>query len=391
MATKKKPDEPLEVEAEIIEDQKTEIVVDYTPASIAANFDALEKYIDEQLKDYLGTEVDIDDDKKVSEARKFCTQLNKMKEPIDKRRKEIERQYKKPLDDFKNRVERITGKIEAARLDIKNQVDEADRIFAEKRKAHMMEEYEGVAGDLCKVVPYSAIEDTKWYTRSCTLKNAEEALAGKCEQILVDRDYIKNKNLEYPMEADAAYCRTLDRAAAFAENDRLVHEAEAVKAHEEAVRELEAKHAQEAPAPVAEEIAETHPHTPQASCVSNDCIAQTAPSETAPVPSPAGGRYRFPTDDPMPCIMIIDAATSAQKIEIGKIVGSVGVTGVMKSGTLAEVALRDDSCMAAFMQHVFPQREPEPTYQQAPAPVYAPSPMPIPEPYYQVPPEVHHV
>ena len=47
-----------------------------------------------------------------------------------------------------------------------------------------------------------------------------------------------------------------------------------------------------------------------------------------------------PANAPVPCVMVIDSATTEQMQAVGKLCGLVGVTGVFKRGTLAEVCQR---------------------------------------------------
>lgn len=314
--------EPIEVKAEVIE-PSSEISVTLTPATIDSNLDRISAYVDERLALYAGSKLDPENEEEVKGGRNACADLNKLKKPIEDERKRIKREYEAPIKAFEALVKEVTSKIDRARDEIKAQVDEADAMFAANRKAEFSAHYEELGGEMCRLIPYAAIEDSKWYNRSTAKKKALEDLESKVVQIGRDRELLASRNLPYHAAADLKYCQTLSIDAAMEENDRIAAEEAAIQEHVEtamAVEEAVYGATEPEPEPEPEPIPEPEPMP-------------------APIPAP---QAPIPQEAPMPCVMIIDAATTAQMREIGRFCGTLNppVTGTFKRGTLFEVARR---------------------------------------------------
>ena len=233
--------ETLEVAAEVIEPSDA-LEVTYTPAVFADNLAALDAYVEQQIAPYVGAQIDPNDYDQVKEARKCMADLNKLKDPIETERKRIKRAYEAPLKEFEGKVKGITSKIDAARAAIKAQVDEADARFKELRRDLLLEEYEGCAGPIADVIPFSAILEDAWLNRSTMESKAENALKGY--------KTLQAKELRHKDEVVKRYADTLDLIAALELEDQL----------NERDREMaEFKAAQEAAQLVAEQRREPEP------------------------------------------------------------------------------------------------------------------------------------
>lgn len=260
--------ETLEVAAEVIEPSDA-LEVTYTPAVFADNLAALGAYVEQQIAPYVGVQIDPNDYEQVKEARKCMADLNKLKDPIETERKRIKRAYEAPLKEFEGKVKGITSKIDAARAAIKAQVDEADARFKELRRGILLEEYEGCAGPIADVIPFSAILEDAWLNRSTMESKAVNALFAKVENALKGYKTLQAKELRHKDEVVKRYADTLDLIAALELEDQL----------NERDREMaEFKAAQEAAQLVAEQRREPEP------------APETRP---APQPEPAEAPERF--------------------------------------------------------------------------------------------------
>lgn len=235
--------EPIEVTAEVIE--KTELTVTYTPAVIENNLAALRDYVDEQIKPYLGMVIDPESDAELKNARAVMNELNKLKKPIEDERKRVKREYDAPLKAFEAEVKAITSKIDEARDFVKVQVDNADEEFKARRKAHLAEEYEGVAGLLANVIPFEVILEPEWLRRSKAESAAEAALQDKAATALKGYETLMKKQLVHADEVIKRYAETLDVISALEledelnERDRQMAEFKAAQEQVEAVRNPE--------------------------------------------------------------------------------------------------------------------------------------------------------
>lgn len=236
--------EVIEVQAEIIEPTDA-LEVTYTQAIIKDNLAAIEAYVDEQLKPYLGAVIDPNDEGQIKEARKAMADLNKLKDPIDDERKRIKRDYEAPMKAFEGRVKGITGKIEDARAAIKEQVDAADQAFRAHRLAVLLEDYEGCAGVIANVIPFDTIinGENEWLRRSTPEHRACSLLEDKISAAVEGYEALKSKQLVHRDECVQCFCQTLDLAAALKLEDKLLESdrkmAEFKRAQEEASKTAE--------------------------------------------------------------------------------------------------------------------------------------------------------
>lgn len=256
--------EPIEVTAEVI--GTTELTVTYTPAVIENNLAALRDYVDEQIKPYLGMAIDPESDAELKNARAVMAELNKLKKPIEDERKRVKREYDAPLKAFEAEVEAITSKIDEARDFVKVQVDNADDAFKSRRKAHLREEYEGVAGLLAGVIPFEAICEPEWLRRSKAESAAEAALQDKAQTALKGYETLMKKQLVHADEVIKRYAETLDVISALEledelnERDRQMAEFKAAQEQVEAVRQPEPE-PQSEPEPQPEPRPQPEPET----------------------------------------------------------------------------------------------------------------------------------
>ena len=235
--------EVIEATAEVIEPSNA-LEVTYTPAVLADNLEALNAFVEQQIAPYVGAKIDPNDYEQVKMARKCMADLNKLKDPIDKERKRVKREYEAPLKEFEGRVKAITAKIDGARAALKAQVDEADERFREMRRALLVEEYEGCAGPIADVIPFAAILEDAWLNRSTPETKAVNGLYEKTGKALKGYKTLQAKELAHKDEVVKHYAHTLDLIAALELEDRL----------NERDREMaEFKAAQEAARLVAEE------------------------------------------------------------------------------------------------------------------------------------------
>lgn len=238
----------IEVTAQVIEPEK-ELSVLYTPAVIQSNLDALSEFVDKQLEIYSGFTVDPEDEERIKQARNVCADINAIKKPIEAERKHIKNEYEAPLKAFEAEVKAITSKIDGAYRAIKDQVDEADAMFKENRRAHLEEEYVGVAGILADVIPFSAILDDKWLTRSKHLGVAEEELQEKAATALKGYETLLTKNLTHKDEVVKRYVETLDILAALQLEDELLEKDRQMEEFKAKQESLKATKPQPAPEP----------------------------------------------------------------------------------------------------------------------------------------------
>ena len=338
-------EEPLEVDAEVIEDEGQDLSVHAMPGQISANFDALESRVDAILKDYEGWQPSADN------------------EQIDERRKAVKNEYLRPLNAFEGRSNAIRDKIKSAVARIQAVEKEADEARKREKENALREHYQEVAGLLADVVPYEAIADPKWLNKSPHVENCKKELEDRCRKVAKDWDALKAQDLgDFYEQAELRFFQTLDLGEAIAWAHKLAEDKKRLDAMKS---ELSSYQQEDEPQPC--------DYQPTEAVSAPQPVAAPVPVQPAPVPVPQPAQVTVepsmawqianelesfepalqskvleavrlakatPANPPMPCLMVIDSATTEQMQAVGKLCGLVGVTGVFKRGTLAEVCQR---------------------------------------------------
>ncbi|WP_332058128.1 DUF1351 domain-containing protein [Streptococcus canis] len=108
----------------------TEIKVDFQPAVINVDREAIEAQVAAAVAQYSGQEVTVENYKAVYEER---TRFNKLKEGLDNKRKDIKREISKPLTEFERWMkEKVIEPIDAVTAEMTtglNAIDEHERMM----------------------------------------------------------------------------------------------------------------------------------------------------------------------------------------------------------------------------------------------------------------------
>ena len=356
-------EEPLEVDAEVIEEDEQDLSVHTLPGQISANFDALESRVDAILKDYEGWQPSADNAEDVracADARKY---LNGLAKQIDERRKAVKNEYLRPLNAFEGRSNAIRDKIKSAVARIQAVEKEADEARKREKENALREHYQEVAGLLADVVPYEAIADPKWLNKSPHVENCKKELEDRCRKVAKDWDALKAQDLgDFGEQAELRFFQSLDLGEAIAWAHKLAEDKKRLDAMKS---ELSSYQQEDEPQP--------SDYQPAEAVSAPQPVSAPVPVQPAPVPVPQPAQVTVepsmawqiatelesfepalqskvleavrlakatPANPPMPCLMVIDSATTEQMQAVGKLCGLVGVTGVFKRGTLAEVCQR---------------------------------------------------
>lgn len=334
----------VEVEAEVIEEGR-ELTVSFVPASIEANFDALERHVDALLAPYEGATYDLASEGAVRDAKRDRAYLNGVAKDIDERRKAVKREYMRPYDAFDSRATAIVAKVRAASSSIKAQLDEAEGRRREGRLAELREHYEGFAGLLAPVVPYERFHEDRWLNKTVRPAKAFEELDAKVERVAQDWEALREREGEDHYDlAERTFFSTLDLGAALSAARQAREEDERIAALREAVDASPGP--AEKPAPP--EPAEAPVEAPPAQAPAPAPIPAPAPVEAPPAPTPAPAPMPAPApepapapDAPRPWVVVVPSATRQDMERLAQVLRMAGVNGVVMQGTLAQAYERE--------------------------------------------------
>lgn len=372
-------EEPVAVEAEVIEDAPTgDLSITFTAGAISANFDALEAQVDGILAQYDGWEPSADDAGDVEQCKRERQYLNALAKKIDDGRKATKQEFLRPLNAFEARANSIRDKIKATVERIKAVEDEADEARRDQKREELVEHYQSFAGLLADVVEYDTIADPKWLNKTVSIQKAKAELEEKVRAAASDWDTLKSLGLEFAEQAEIEFFKTLSLGQATAYAKKLADDKRRIDAMK---AELDRPQPAAEPEPPAEEavpaeayegfevadvsgggfaanVQQPAPIHSAVSAMPDDTASQIAEAlrsypqaRQENMLSALRDAQRPDGSEAVPCVMVIDAATARQMEAVGRVCGLFGVTGTFESGTLAEV------CQRAFPgQYAFGQR-----------------------------------
>ena len=218
------------------------------PKTIEFNFVEIKKELAGNLEKYQDMVVTED---AIKDAKADRAKLNKLKEAIEKKRKEIKAECLAPYNAFEKQVKEIVSMIEAPMLAIDGQIKE----FEAARKAEKMEEigayYKANAADIIDLVPFERIFDPKWLNATASMKSIEEEIDKTVTRISGDITIIKSMALECESAVLSRYIATLDMSEAMAEKTRFEDEQKRI---EEFTERQKARQAAQAASQKLEEV-----------------------------------------------------------------------------------------------------------------------------------------
>lgn len=222
------------------------------PKTIDFNFEGLKIALSDSLKLYRGLVVTEDSIKPAKDDR---ARLNKLREALEAKRKDVKRECLAPYNDFERKVKELVGMIDEPISAIDGQL----KIFEEKRReakrAEVESLYKEAVGDLADILPFPRVWEESWYNVGVSIKKISEAITAKVDKVKNDLAILSTVESEFTEAVKLKYIDTLDLAVALQERARLQDQARRL-------REYEEKKAAEAAA-AAQNIPEAQPEPSQ--------------------------------------------------------------------------------------------------------------------------------
>ena len=197
------------------------------------NFDELKTAIAAKVEDYKGLTYT---DEQMAEAKKDRAELNRFRSALDAKRNEIKKRCLAPYEAFEAQMKELTHLVDEPIEMIDSQLAEYDNRLRAEKETQIEALFE--AAEFQPFVTLERIKDPRWLNRSYSLKQVEQDMYDRKEQISNDV-YIINR-LPESKAALVIYEQTLNIRAAQAEAERMAQvqrEAETRKKAEEAAQQ----------------------------------------------------------------------------------------------------------------------------------------------------------
>lgn len=223
------------------------------PATIDFNFEALKLGLTQSLARYDGLVITEDDIKGAKEDR---AKLNKLKEALETKRKEVKKECMAPYTEFEGKVKELVALVDKPIAAIDTQLKGYEDRRREEKRASVLEIYheEIGEGEMSGIIPFDRIWRDEWYNVSASAKKIRESIVEMRDKASSALAIISTLGSEFEEAVKIKYLETLDLNAALAEGNRLKEEAEKLRAYnarKEAMEKLEAAAPKKAEEPAA--------------------------------------------------------------------------------------------------------------------------------------------
>lgn len=234
---------------------KNDIVrVDFTPAAIECDFEAMGARLTELLEPYEGMTAESAKQLDLKSAKACRADLNAMKRELESARKAIKKAYNAPLAEFEERVKELVGRITEREKLLKDVVDAKVAAEREEKRAAIEREYIAFApflaqGENGALLPFDRICEDAWLNRTTSFKKAVEQMQAKVESVSEGYETLKAQaeNLHCYSEDVAVYFRTLSLQDALRHDSRRAEEDKRLRDLQEQQAEQQGAEAQPSP------------------------------------------------------------------------------------------------------------------------------------------------
>lgn len=220
--------------------------------SIEFNFDELKTELTKRLKKYEGLTYT---EETLKEAKADKAGLNKFKEAIETRRKEVKKLCLKPYEDFEAKVKELVKLIDEPINAIDTQLKDFEDKRISAKLVDIVDMYNSIFEGWTEVIKLETIFNEKWKNSTYNIKNIQTELSTIFEKTKAELQTLNDMNLnsDIRVKVTDVYLSTLDFSKAIQEKNHLEESQKRLLEHEQEQKAKEApKEVYEAPEPIPE-------------------------------------------------------------------------------------------------------------------------------------------
>jgi hypothetical protein len=206
------------------------------PAVLEFNYDTLKSALAARMDLYRGLVVTEDG---IKAAKQDRADLNKLREAIDAKRKEVKKACLAPYNNFEARVKELTALVDAPIAAIDKQLRQYEEQRRATKRADVQAIYEETVGELRSLLPFDKLWRDEWYNTSWSMKKIREAIVAAEGKAASDLEVLSTVESEFIEAVKLKYLEALDLNAALAERARLQERAAKLRQYEEQQRQAQ--------------------------------------------------------------------------------------------------------------------------------------------------------
>ena len=200
------------------------------PKTIDFNFEELKTQLASSLELYTGLVVTEDGIKSAKEDR---AKLNKLREALETKRKEVKKECMAPYTDFEGKVKELVGLIDQPIAAIDGQLKAYEEQRRAAKRADILAIYEETVGELRALLPFEKLWQDGWYNTGVSMKKIREAIVAAEAKAASDLEVLATVESEFAEAVKIKYLEHLDLNEALLERARLQERAKRLREYEE--------------------------------------------------------------------------------------------------------------------------------------------------------------
>lgn len=190
--------------------------------SIEFNHEELKQQLAEALVKYEGL---VYSDINIKSAKADRANLNKFKEALETRRKEIKKACLAPYEAFELKVKELVAMVDKPIMAIDTQVKNYEQMLKDEKLEGIKQVYIDRVGDLAQLVPFDKIYNPRWLNTTYKGAEIEKEIIALFARIENDLRVIAELQSEYELQIKDTYLKNFDLTAALQEKTRLEEQA----------------------------------------------------------------------------------------------------------------------------------------------------------------------
>lgn len=200
------------------------------PKTIDFNFEELKTQLASSLELYTGLVVTEDGIKSAKEDR---AKLNKLREALETKRKEVKKECMAPYTDFEGKVKELVALIDQPISAIDGQLKAYEEQRRAAKRADILAIYEETVGELRALLPFEKLWQDGWYNTGVSMKKIREAIVAAEAKAASDLEVLATVESEFAEAVKIKYLEHLDLNEALLERARLQERAKRLREYEE--------------------------------------------------------------------------------------------------------------------------------------------------------------
>lgn len=189
---------------------------------ISFNAEEIKTELAQRLEKYNGL---VYSEENIKEAKADRATLNKFKDAIEGKRKEMKKACLAPYESFETKIKEITAMIDKPILAIDTQVKNYEQAKKDEKLEGIKTFYADRVGDLAELVPFDRVFNQKWLNATYKASEIEKEILELFARVESDLQVIGELQTEYEPQLKDFYLKNYDLTATLQEKKRLEEQA----------------------------------------------------------------------------------------------------------------------------------------------------------------------